>query len=88
MDTRERLARECHQAAGELERQSAILRAQRDHIVLTLCAEDPRKWTYSRLAMSLGCSTELIAYIVRNGRLRGTPRSGPHPHRNLPQHPA
>lgn len=90
MDVRERLARECHQAAAELERNAAVLRAQRDHVVLTLRAEDPRKWTYDRLAASLGCSRELIAVIVRSGRPGrwASDAARPHPHRNLPEHPA
>jgi hypothetical protein len=88
VDVRERLARECHLAATELDRQAAALRAQRDYIVLTLRAEDPRKWTYDRLAVSVRCSRELIAVIVRTGRSRDMARSGPHLHRNQPEHPA
>jgi hypothetical protein len=72
VDPREKLARECHQASQELERQAARLRAQRDTIVLALRAEDSRRYTYGRLAESLHCSVELIAVIVRNGRIRAS----------------
>jgi AraC-like DNA-binding protein len=37
----------------------------RDLLVRELRAEDPKKWTMSALAAEVGCSKELIAYILK-----------------------
>jgi hypothetical protein len=64
-------ARQHGQAAAELDGQAAAHRAQRDHLVRTLRAEDPVKWTYRALARDVGCSPELIAKIVQGHRCPG-----------------
>jgi AraC-like DNA-binding protein len=42
-------------------------REQRDAIVRQLRAEDPKTWTLGTLARDIGCSRELIAYILKTG---------------------
>ena len=65
-------ARSLHQASLEQDAAGKRLRDQRDQLVRQLRAEDPSVWTYPRLAHAIGCSPELIAYIVNNraGRRR------------------
>lgn len=40
-------------------------RQQRDRLIRQLRDEDPRAWTYPALAAGVGCSAELIAYILK-----------------------
>lgn len=46
-------------------------RQQRDALVRQLRGEDPKRWTYGALAAAVGCSPELIAYIIRNPEKEG-----------------
>lgn len=65
MDTRVQQAREHHRLAADSERLAGDHRAQRDRLVRALRAEDPARWTYPALAKAVGCSPELIFYIVK-----------------------
>ena len=66
MDIRAALAREYHRAAARMAEQASRDRGQRDRLVRELRAEDPGQWTYEALAKAVGCSAELIAFIVKN----------------------
>lgn len=65
MDIRAEQAREHHREAAGLGEQAGRHREQRDRLVRQLRADDPQTWTYTALARAVGCSPELIAYIVR-----------------------
>ena len=64
-DVRPSQARAAHAAAMRLEDQAGEQRAKRDALVRSLRAEDPGTWSYGKLAKAVGCSPELIAYVVR-----------------------
>lgn len=66
MDIRAQQAREHHRLAAENERLAGMHRAQRDRMIRQLRADDPGRWTYPKLAAEVGCSPQLIAYIVQN----------------------
>ncbi len=66
MDARAALARQYHQASINSGEEAGQHRAQRDQLIRQLRAEDPLTWTYDALAKAVGCSPELIAYIVKN----------------------
>lgn len=68
MDARVQQAREHHRQAAESERQAGMHREQRDRMIRQLRAEDPGRWTYPKLALAVGCSPQLIAYIVQGGQ--------------------
>lgn len=72
-DIRAQQAREHHQQAAELGEQADRHREQRDQLVRRLRADDPKRWTYPALAAAVGCSPELIAYIIKG---RKADRSG------------
>ncbi len=65
MDIRAQQAREHHRSSAGLTDQAARHREQRDALVRQLRADDPARWSYTALAKAVGCSPELIAYIVR-----------------------
>lgn len=65
MDIRAQQAREHHKLAAEDERSAARHREQRDRLIRQLRADDPQRWTYPALAAAVGCSPELVAYIIR-----------------------
>lgn len=65
MDARVALARENHRMSATDEASAKSHREQRDAIVRQLRSEDPATWTLSRLAKAVGCSKELIAYILK-----------------------
>lgn len=69
-DARAAQARSLHRASLEQESAASELRAQRDKLVRQLRAEDPAQWTYPQLARAIGCSPELIAYIVKTEKRR------------------
>lgn len=52
--------------SDELTGQAGRHRAQRDQLVRQLRAEDPEYWTYPALARAVGCSPELVAYIIKH----------------------
>lgn len=52
-------AREAAKSAGHEHRQ------KRDQLVRDLRASDPDYWSHSVLAKAIGCSSELIAHILR-----------------------
>lgn len=58
-------ARVLHQEARAEVSLAKQKRQQRDELIRRVRAEDPRYWTYTRLAGAVGCSPELIAYIVK-----------------------
>ena len=64
MDIRVQQAREHHRLAAESERLAGDHRKQRDRLVRQLRADDPGQWTYPALAAAVGCSPQLIAYII------------------------
>ena len=66
MDIRAATAREENRLAAEDERSAGLHREKRDRLVRQLRAEDPGRWTYPALAKAVGCSPELIAYIVKS----------------------
>jgi hypothetical protein len=66
MDVRAAMARVHHHAAAQQGELADRERAQRDRLVRELRREDPDTWTYTALAKAVGCSPELIAYIIRN----------------------
>ena len=64
-DARAAQAREHHVRGQESDRQAEQHRAARNRLVRALRAEDPRAWTYRRLAAAVGCTEELIAAIIQ-----------------------
>lgn len=69
MDIRAQQAREHHARSLEREGEAAREREQRDRLVRDLRQDDPAAWTYGALARAVGCSPELIAYIVKTPAL-------------------
>jgi hypothetical protein len=65
MDIRAQQAREHHRESNGLTSQASRHRQQRDQLVRQLRADDPGAWSYTALAKAVGCSPELIAYIIR-----------------------
>jgi len=70
VDVRLAQAREHHRLAGESDRSARQHREQRDWLVRSLRADD-HPLTYEKLAAGIGCSPELIAYIVTGRRSAG-----------------
>jgi AraC-like DNA-binding protein len=66
-DPRLLLARDAHASAHGHDQAARDRRDTRDAVVRELRAEDPKTWTLSRLAAAVGCSKELIAYILKTG---------------------
>lgn len=64
-DARAQQARQHHQAAARALEDAGRHREQRDQLVRSLRREDPKRWTYPALAKAVGCSPELIAWIVK-----------------------
>jgi hypothetical protein len=58
-------ARDCHAEARALDRRARAYRRIRNTLVRQLRASDPVRWTMSALATEVGCSKELIAFILR-----------------------
>jgi len=67
MDIRAQQAREHHRESAGHTEQATRHRQQRDQLVRQLRADDPERWTYAALAKAVGCSPELIAYIIKSG---------------------
>jgi hypothetical protein len=67
-DPRAARARELHAKAAEADRVAARYRAERDRLLHQLRDEDPKRWTYSALAVAVDCSRELIALVFRRSR--------------------
>jgi Mitochondrial ribosomal protein subunit L20 len=65
-DIRAQQAREHHRRSRALAGEAARHREQRDRLIRQLRAGDPERWTYPALARAVGCSPELIAYVVKN----------------------
>lgn len=72
-DARAAAARSHHLAAAEAGRVAEQHRDERDRLVRQLRADDPARWSYGALAKAVGCSPELIAHIVKNGRPAAAP---------------
>lgn len=64
-DLRPYQASQYHVSAAASDTNARQYRDERDRIVRELRAEDPKTWTMSRLAEAVGCSKELIAYILK-----------------------
>ena len=64
-DARAQQAREHHRASLQSLEDAARHREQRDELVRTLRRDDPKAWTYPALAAAVGCSSEMIAVIVK-----------------------
>lgn len=65
MDPKATLARSYHHEAQKADGAARQFRLQRDRMVRQLRREDPRWWSYARLAKAVGCSRELIAVILK-----------------------
>ena len=65
MDIRAQQAREHHSRSLSLEDEAGRERELRDRLIRALRRDDPAAWTYGALARAIGCSPELIAYIVK-----------------------
>jgi len=63
VDVRIAQAREHHAAAADLDDQAHRRRYLRDIIIRQLRQEDPKRWTFGRLAREVGVSKQLIAYV-------------------------
>lgn len=64
-DLRPYQASQYHVSAAASDANARQFRNERDRIIRELRAEDPKKWTMSRLAEAVDCSKELIAYILK-----------------------
>ena len=64
-DIRVAMARKAHQDSLEKRDEAHRFRQLRDNYIRELRADDPKRWTYQALADQVGCSLELVAYIVR-----------------------
>ena len=64
-DYRVEQARRHHAQARALDQRAHRYRVLRNALVRALRASDPERWTMSRLAAEVGCSKELIAFILR-----------------------
>jgi hypothetical protein len=58
-------ARDLHRKTSTAYLDQKRYRVERNKIIRTLRAEDPRLWTYQALAAAVGCSKDLIAAIVQ-----------------------
>lgn len=68
MDSLAEKAREAHEASLASLRLAKQQRFERDVLIRRLRREDPKKWSYSRLAKLIGCSPELIPKILQRSR--------------------
>lgn len=64
-DARAALARREHLAVQASESEADQHRVARDELIRALRRDDPGTWTYAALARAVGCSPELIAYVIR-----------------------
>ncbi len=64
MDIKVQQAREHHARSLEKEAEAGREREQRDRLIRQIREEDPGRWSYGALAKAVGCSRELIAYII------------------------
>jgi hypothetical protein len=67
MDSRAALARQYQRDAHKAVEAAMQARAARNHLIRQLRREDPARWTHSALADAVGCSPELIAFVIRTG---------------------
>lgn len=65
-DIRVAMARKAHQDSLQKREESHRHRQVRDAYIRELRADDPVRWTYQALADQVGCSLELVAYIVKS----------------------
>jgi AraC-like DNA-binding protein len=65
MDIRAQQAREHHARSLGLEDEAGREREMRDRLIRALREDDPQAWSYKALARAVGCSPELIAYIIK-----------------------
>ena len=64
MDIKVQQAREHHARSLEKEAEAGREREQRDRLIRQIREDDPGYWSYGALARAIGCSRELIAYII------------------------
>lgn len=72
MDIKVQQAREHHARSLEKEAEAGREREQRDRLIRQIREDDPERWSYSALARAIGCSRELIAYVVAGRKQPGT----------------
>lgn len=65
-DSRLQQARTAHRDSIEFTANADRRRAARDKRIREVRAADPKKWSYAAIAKAVGCSPELVAYIVKN----------------------
>lgn len=85
MDIKVQQAREHHARSLEKEAEAGRERDQRDRLIRQLRGDDPKRWSYGALAKAVGCSPELIAYII-TGRKKAL-RLSASDHSDRAQHP-
>ena len=66
MDITVQQAREHHARSLEKEAEAGREREMRDRLIRRVREGDPKRWSYGALARAVGCSPELIAYIVKH----------------------
>lgn len=59
------LARNAHRKSLERESEAAQHRSLRDGYIRSLRKADPDRWSYGRIAREVGCSPQLVAYIIK-----------------------
>ena len=59
------MARKAHLDAIASRDESKRFRQIRDEYIRQIRASDPKRWTYEAIADQVGCSLELVAFIVR-----------------------
>lgn len=64
-DERIDLAHIYHKRSHDREAEADSYRKKRDDLIRALRADDPKQWTYQKLADEIGCSMELIAFTVK-----------------------
>jgi hypothetical protein len=64
-DPRAARAREAHRLSKVADVLAARHRDQRNHLVRVLRTEDPKRWTYTALAVAVGITPELVAAIIQ-----------------------
>lgn len=68
MDIRVQQAREHHARSLERAAEAGREREQRDRLIRQVRDDDPARWSYGALAKAVGCSRELVAYIIAGRR--------------------
>lgn len=59
------LAKMAHRQSLQSEDEADLHRQRRDKAIRDLRKQDPKRWTYPKIAQAVGCSPQLVAYIVK-----------------------